>query len=276
MNRVAAGLLAAAVTAGAAAVLRSRPPGGRQRWLRTNFRGNEVDLLGGIASAGGAVVGAACTGGATGAGAAIVAATGGVLGALDDADLESRSKGLRGHLRALGHGEVTTGLLKLVGVSSSALVAAALATGYGRRTDGGFVARSVDVATSGVLIAATANLVNLFDLRPGRALKVVGAICAPLAIVPGASGRVAGAGLGAVAASWEGDLAEETMLGDAGANALGAVAGTALALVPIARVRYAATVVVVGLVFLSEKVSFTRVIATTPWLKALDDWQRAG
>ncbi|WP_420110519.1 hypothetical protein [Pseudactinotalea sp.] len=277
MNRVAVGLLAAAVTAGTAAVLRSRPPGGRARWQRTNFRSNEVDLLGGVATAAGTVSGAVATGGAAGAGAALVAATGGVLGALDDADTTSTSKGLRGHVRALGDGEVTTGLLKLVGISSAALAAAGIATGYGRRSaDGGWLARTVDVGVSGILIAGTANLVNLFDLRPGRALKLVGAICAPLAVVPGPSGAVAAAGVGAVAASWEGDLAEETMLGDAGANALGAVAGTALALVPLARVRHVATVVVVSLVLLSEKVSFTQIIARTPWLRAIDDWQRAG
>lgn len=277
MNRVAAGLLAAAVTAGTAAVLRSRPPGGAARWRRTNFRGSEVDLLGGVATAAGAVVGSASAGGASGAAAALVAATGGVLGALDDADTTSASKGFRGHLNALSNGEVTTGLLKLVGISSAALAAAGIATGYGRRSaDGGWLARSVDVGLSGILIAGTANLVNLFDLRPGRALKIVGAICAPLSVLPGPSGTVAAVGLGSVAASWEGDLAEETMLGDAGANALGAVAGTALALVSPSRVRHVATAAVVGLVLLSEKVSFTQVIARTPWLRAIDDWQRAG
>ncbi|GAB2595059.1 hypothetical protein [Pseudactinotalea suaedae] len=277
MNRVAVGLLAAAVTAGTAAVLRSRPPAGPARWKRTNFRGREVDLLGGVAAAGGAVAGAVSAGGAAGAGAALVAATGGVLGAIDDADTTSASKGLRGHLAALRDGEVTTGLLKLVGISTSALAAAGIATGFGRRggSAGSVPARAADVAASGVLIAGTANLVNLFDLRPGRALKLVGLVCAPLTAVPGATGRVAAAGLGTLAAAWESDLAEETMLGDAGANALGAIAGTALALAPVARVRYVATGVVVALVLLSEKISFSRVIGATGWLRAIDDWQRA-
>lgn len=276
MNRVAAALLAAAATAGVGAVLRSRPPGGAPRWRRTNFRGREVDLLGGVASAGGTVVGAISVGGAAGVGAALVAGTGGCLGLLDDADTSSRSKGLRGHVSALSRGEITTGMLKLVGISSAALTTAGIVTGLGRRnSQGGPVARATDVLLSGVLIAGTANLVNLFDLRPGRALKLVGAICVPLAAVPGPTGRVAAAGLGTVAASWEGDLAEETMLGDAGANALGALAGTALALLPVASVRHLATAAAVGLVLLSERVSFTRVIAATPWLRRIDDWQRA-
>lgn len=276
MNRVAVALLAGAVSAAAAVVLGERPPGGAARWRRRNFRDREVDLLGGVATAAGTVVGAVAAGGAPGGGAALVSATGAVLGAIDDADTTSESKGLRGHIGALSRGEITTGMLKLVGISSASLIAAGVATGFGRRAaDGGPLARTVDVALSGVLIAGTANLVNLFDLRPGRALKIVGAICAPLSLVPGGTGRVAAAGLGAVATSWDGDLGEETMLGDAGANALGAVAGTALALLPLARVRYLATAGVVGLVLLSEKVSFSQVIATTPWLQRVDDWQRA-
>jgi len=281
VNRVAAGLMAAAATTGAAAVLRSRPPGGPARWRRTNYRGRTVDLLGGVATASGAVVGAVCVGGPQGAGAAVVTLTGGVLGALDDADTSSSSKGLRGHLGALRRGEVTTGLLKLVGISAAALVAAGAATGLGARGALGdsapsAAARAADVVGSAVLIAGTANLVNLFDLRPGRALKLTGLLTAPLALSPGAAGRLGAAALGGVAASWEADLAEETMLGDAGANALGALAGTALASMGSARARHVATAAVVGLVVLSEKVSFSRVIAATPGLRDLDDWARTG
>jgi UDP-N-acetylmuramyl pentapeptide phosphotransferase/UDP-N-acetylglucosamine-1-phosphate transferase len=284
MNRVAAALVGAAVTAGTAAVLRSRAPstsGGAQRWRRTNYRGREVDLLGGVATATGAVAGCVAAGGTAGAAAALVSATGGVLGALDDADTSSTSKGLRGHLGALSRGEVTTGALKLVGISTAALAAAALATGGGRRgaSDDDVApvpARVLDVCASGVLVAGTANLVNLLDLRPGRALKAVGLAAVPLALTPGAAGRLAGAALGAVAASWDDDLAEETMLGDAGANALGAVLGTALACVGSSKVRGIATGVVVALVLASEKVSFSQVIASTPGLRELDEWARTG
>src|SRR5690606_20034786 len=186
VNRLATALLAAATTAGAAAVLRARQPGGSWRWRRTNYRGREVDLLGGVATAAGAATGALACGGAAGAGATVVTTTAGLLGAIDDADVASTSKGLRGHLSALQQGRVTTGLVKLVGISSAALVASAVATGFGRRgapaeAVPGWAERAVDVAGSGVLIAATANLVNLFDLRPGRALKLVGLVCAPLA-----------------------------------------------------------------------------------------------
>jgi len=281
VNRVVAGVLAAAVTTGVAAALRSTDPAREARWRRSNYRGRQVDLTGGMATAAGATLGALATGGAAGAGAAVVTLTGGVLGALDDADIESTSKGLRGHLGALRRGEVTTGLVKLVGISAAAVAAAGITTGMGARGATGHdlptvPARAADALASGVLIAATANLVNLFDLRPGRALKLVGLLTTPVLAAPGAPGRLAGAALGAVVASWRDDLAEETMLGDAGANALGALAGTALAALPSARVRYVTTGVVVGAVVLSEKVSFSRVIAATPVLRELDAWGRSG
>ena len=281
MNRVVAGVLAAAVTTGVAAALRSTDPAREARWRRSNYRGRQVDLTGGMATAAGATLGALATGGAAGAGAAVVTLTGGVLGALDDADIESTSKGLRGHLGALRRGEVTTGLVKLVGISAAAVAATGITTGMGARGATGHdlptvPARAADALASGVLIAATANLVNLFDLRPGRALKLVGLLTTPVLAAPGAPGRLAGAALGAVVASWRDDLAEETMLGDAGANALGALAGTALAALPSARVRYVTTGVVVGAVVLSEKVSFSRVIAATPVLRELDAWGRSG
>ncbi len=279
MNRLAAALLGGAVTTGALVALRAQPS--TERWRRTNYAGRDVSLLGGLATAAGSVSGALAAGGAPGAGAAVVSATAAVLGAVDDADTTSTSKGLRGHLTALRRGEVTTGLMKLVGISGASVVAAAVAPDAGRRSAGeralpSALARTADVLASGVLIAATTNLVNLFDLRPGRALKATGVISAPLALVPGASGRLAGATLGVVAASLPSDLAEETMLGDAGANAVGALAGTALALLPSARLRMVATGAVVGLVLLSEKVSFTTVIASTPVLRDLDAWGRPG
>ena len=116
------------------------------------------------------------------------------------------------------------------------------------------------------LVAGSANLLNLFDLRPGRAIKVT----AVSGVLIGTAGpdRVA-APLGAALALLPEDLGERAMLGDAGANALGAMLGASAA--GLSRpARIALLAGIAGLTAASEKVSFTKVIARTPALNWLD------
>ena len=105
-------------------------------WTRTNHRGEPISLLEGPAVAVGLVAGAAVGGGnAPGATAFATAAAGG-FGLVDDLaeDTSARTKGLRGHLGALVEGRLTTGGLKVLGISGSALVAAAVGTrAHGQR-----------------------------------------------------------------------------------------------------------------------------------------------
>ena len=70
------------------------------------------------------------------------------------------------------------------------------------------------------------------------------------------------------------DLAGRAMLGDTGANAAGALVGTALLERSGRRGRVVALVVLAGLTLASEKVSFTAVIESTPGLRELDAWGR--
>ncbi|QAY70690.1 hypothetical protein [Xylanimonas protaetiae] len=265
-------VVSAVVTAGVRTAADRRPPGGGERWTRTNHRGEPISLLEGPAVAAGLAVGALAAGRGRGRAAGVVATVGaGAFGLVDDLaeDTSTRTKGLRGHLGALREGRLTTGGLKVLGIGATSLVAAAIGT---RRT-GSAGAWAADVAVNAALVAGTANLLNLLDLRPGRALKA----SAALAAVP-AGGPLAAAGTGAVlgsaSAAWTGDLGEKDMLGDSGANALGALLGTRLALGLPRPLRLAALAGVVGLTLASEKVSFSKVIAETPWLKAVDDLGR--
>ena len=81
--------------------------------------------------------------------------------------------------------------------------------------------------------------------------------------------------MGAAAGLLPADLDEEIMLGDAGANALGALLGLALAARTGTAGRTVALAVLAGLTAASEKVSFTRVIQDTPWLRRLDELGRS-
>jgi len=130
----------------------------------------------------------------------------------------------------------------------------------------------IDTLLSGAVIAASANLVNLFDLRPGRALKVV-LLAAPAAGTTPA-GRLVAAACGTAAALLPPDLAEQSMLGDTGANAAGALLGTAAVAGLGRRGRLLTLLGLSALTLASERVSFTAVIARTPVLREFDELGR--
>ena len=296
-------LAAAATTALAGTVGRTLAGTRAGRSLeRPNFHGRTVSLRGGLAAAAGALAtgvraGAVLDapggiGSAGGALAAVVAASSGATaGLVDDLDAgahdgDAPAKGLRGHLGALAHGRVTTGALKIAVIGSGGLVSGALLARWRRtqRAGGssaplpGAAGAALDAATSAVVIASWANVINLLDLRPGRALKATALVAAPLVLATGCGRDARGAhshllaagALGTAAAALPEDLAETTMLGDTGANALGALLGTAIAAHPSRLLRAGAAVAGTGLVLASEKVSFSRVIASHTLLARLD------
>ena len=296
------------VCAGLGYVLRRKRINASQ-WERTNFHGVTVSLRGGVAMAGAAVASAAVASALSdqpraALGGVVASLGGGLAGYIDDVDQGAHdggkvAKGLKGHLGALAHGQVTTGVIKIAGIGASALAASAL-VGSKATSVGGKVA---DLALNTVLIAGTANLANLLDLRPGRALKATVLVATPLsyfscaaakAPASGASGaasatpaapasasgasaqRLLASGLNAAAiTALVEDLQETTMLGDTGANAAGALLGTSLAANDSWKLRLGTALGVVGLILASEKVSFSKVIAANPALNWLDQlWRR--
>ena len=70
------------------------------------------------------------------------------------------------------------------------------------------------------------------------------------------------------------DLAERAMLGDTGANAIGAVLATGALRRWTPRARIMGLAATVAATLASERVSFTEVIATTPGLAQLDQLGR--
>lgn len=309
------------VCAGLGYVLRRKHIKASQ-WERTNFHGVTVSLRGGVAMAGASVASAAVASALSdqpraALGGVVASLGGGLAGYIDDVDQGAHdggkvAKGLKGHLGALAHGQVTTGVIKIAGIGASALAASAL-VGSKATSVGGKVS---DLALNTVLIAGAANLANLLDLRPGRALKATVLVAAPLSyfscadaktpasgasvtsatasVTSGASGapsatpaapasasgasaqRLLASGLNAAAiTALVEDLQETTMLGDTGANAAGALLGTSLAANDSWKLRLGTALGVVGLILASEKVSFSKVIAANPALNWLDQlWRR--
>lgn len=186
----------------------------------------------------------------------------GFLGLVDDILGDAHDRGLRGHLGAALHGRVTTGFVKLGGGAAVALVLAGALDGD----------RPARVLVDGALIALAANMGNLLDRAPGRTLKWALLAYVPVALLAGlgatgvALAVVVGAGLGLL----RGDLREAHMLGDTGANALGAALGAATVVVAGPGARQVTALVLLALTLLSEVVSFSRIIGAVPPLRLLD------
>lgn len=310
MGQVARSLLAAAAGAAAARIglraARDRAAADaargtfldERRWNRVNHRGEPVTLLEGPAYAAAASAAVLAVPGLSGrmrAAGVFAAAGAGAFGVYDDLCGNADRRGIKGHLTALTQGEITTGGVKIVGIGAVGVGGACLA-----RRGGGVLEK----ALAGVVVAGAANAVNLLDLRPGRAIKGAALVAAPgmltralrgeSARVPGGRARVSGgsrqgtgvsvaqsantmaaAGLGAALALLPEDLGERSMLGDAGANALGALLGLAAAAGARSTAGLAWRAAALTAVTLaSEKVSFTKVIAGNPTLNAIDMWGR--
>jgi hypothetical protein len=203
------------------------------------------------------------------------------LGFADDAFGNPADKGFRGHLGALRSGRLTTGALKLIGIGVLAL-AVAPTLGAAGALLGSQLAIAAAIVFEALAIALSANLVNLTDLRPGRALKVYSAITFVLLgvwsfrfLTSGGSWTDVVAAflvlLGPVFAVWRFDLSERAMLGDAGANAAGALVGWLACIVVDSGWPLAVYVaVLLALNIASEWISFSQVIEGNRALSWLD------
>ena len=191
----------------------------------------------------------------------------GALGFLDDVLGGDAERGWKAHLRALAAGRLSAGGVKLFGGGVLGLM---LASAAGSTASGG--GGALRLAADGALVALAANLGNAFDRAPGRTIKVSLVAWLPLALA--ARGDAAGVALGPVMGAALGllpdDLAERLMLGDAGANALGAALGLGALLTLGPGARLVLTAVLAALNLAADLTSFSRLIKKTPVLDRLD------
>jgi hypothetical protein len=241
---------------------------------RRNYRGEEV-----IGSAGLAIVGASLLGWLLLSWrgelrwqeSALLMATAfwfSVLGLMDDIVGETQVKGWRGHFSTLlKERRLTMGTVKAIGGGLGALILSAWAIsalgqlGWERWVLGA------------VLIALSANAVNLLDVRPSRALKGFWLLSLLGIGVTRGDGWLAFVPLWASTLAYApDDFRRKAMLGDAGANPLGACFGIWVTLHWSLTAQVLLLLVLIAFHLYAERRSLTADIERVALLRWLDRW----
>lgn len=186
------------------------------------------------------------------------------LGVIDDLFGSREVGGFKGHFKKLiFERKLTTGAAKAIGGGIVGLIA-------GWSISGGDIIKWLPAA---LVIPLCANILNLFDLRPGRAVAVfflglgvtytcvLGSIYDPWII-----GVIAVVALVFAVIDSRG----KAMMGDSGSNALGAALGLTIALNTSWIFQLAAILLLVGIHYYSEKHSMTEFIAKNRVLSSID------
>jgi UDP-GlcNAc:undecaprenyl-phosphate GlcNAc-1-phosphate transferase len=187
-----------------------------------------------------------------------------LLGFVDDV-LSGESRGMRGHAAAALGGSFSSGLLKALGTLGLALLVASSLPGD---------KRDFLLATA-VLVLAT-NAFNLLDLRPGRSVKALVLLGIALTAATQITEPAAALGifLGPVLVCGYFDLREQAMLGDAGSNVIGAIAGVWIVLTLDPGEQLIALLALLLINIYGEFRSISTVIEKVPGLRHLDSLGR--
>jgi UDP-N-acetylmuramyl pentapeptide phosphotransferase/UDP-N-acetylglucosamine-1-phosphate transferase len=183
-----------------------------------------------------------------------------LLGLVDDM-LSGEGRGWRGHTGDVLSGALSTGALKAVGTLGLALLVAASLPGS-----------DAEYLLAAAVLVLTTNVFNLLDLRPGRSVKAFVLLGIGLTLSTQNTEALAAMGLfaGPVLVAGFFDLRERAMLGDAGSNAIGALAGLWMVLTLDTDGQLVALVILVLINIFGEFRSISSVIEKTPGLRHLD------
>ncbi len=241
-----------------------------KRLQRTNYRGVEVPATGGgpvviasmlvLGTLGTGALWASASTSETGAAVVIALVVMYAAGLWDDLQGDERPRGFKGHLGAARGGRITGGVVKAIAGGLTGLACAAILT-----------EDIVEAGLIAVTVALTTNLFNLLDRAPGRAIKVWLLVVVIAAGFASPAWVIAVAGMvGGVLAVLPSDLGEKVMLGDAGVNPMGAVAGIGLATTARGPALGGIVLALLLLNAAAEKWSFSKVIDSNRLLAALD------
>lgn len=188
-----------------------------------------------------------------------------LLGLIDDLLGTRDTLGFRGHIRKLLKGELTTGGLKAVGGGLVALYTSVM-----------LFSTWQDILINTLLIALFTNLINLLDLRPGRAIKGFLTVFVILLFATDPELFLFGPVVAAVIAYFPFDLKAKAMMGDSGSNILGFTLGVVCATGSDMPARLGVLGFLILVHLFTERYSLTEIIERWALLRFLDNLGRGG
>ncbi|QSZ26493.1 UDP-N-acetylmuramyl pentapeptide phosphotransferase [Aceticella autotrophica] len=181
------------------------------------------------------------------------------IGLIDDLLGDRSVTGLKGHIRSMLHGKLTTGGLKAV---MGFLVALYLSINISKNI--------INIIINTLIIALFTNFLNLLDLRPGRAGKVFIFLSFVFLIIGNAHPIFLMIMLGIVIIYLPLDLKGKIMMGDAGSNVLGLTIGIASVIIFSFKIRIIILILLILIHTLTEKYSLTKIIEKNKLLNYID------
>ncbi len=187
----------------------------------------------------------------------------GFIGLIDDFIGDSDVKGFKGHIKMLFSMKLTTGGLKaVVGGVISILISLIVSMDL------------VNFLINIIIISLFTNLINLLDLRPGRALKSFLIISLPIVFfIEDMYQTVLLSFMAAALAYLPYDIKGRSMLGDTGANSLGILLGIIATSFSL-KIRIAVVIFLILSNLYSEKYSISRLISGNKILSFIDELGR--
>lgn len=187
----------------------------------------------------------------------------GFIGLIDDFIGNNHVKGFKGHLKMLLNLELTTGGLKLIlGGIVSILISLIVSTNL------------INFLINILIISLCTNLINLLDLRPGRAIKSFLIVSLPIVFfVTSLYQTILISFIGTALAYLPYDIKGKSMLGDTGANILGFILGIIATTFSI-KIKIAVVIFLILSNLYSEKYSISRLISHNKILSFIDELGR--
>ena len=182
------------------------------------------------------------------------------VGVIDDILGNRKVTGLKGHFKALLRGRLTTGGFKAI---LGGIVGLVVSTSISDNIIG--------IIIGTLVVALSANFMNLFDLRPGRAIKVFFVIAIVIFIFTNINQKeIMALMLPAVWTYFYFDLKAKTMMGDSGSNLLGISIGVFIVEFYDIKIQICWLIFMIAIHLFAEKYSITKLIEKNKVLSFLD------